>query len=136
MWVKCTGRGVVVKRPGVLSKVQMLNLVLGVGVFSLLQLKGGILWTWFFLQKERIFQAPIKLAQPFSGPRIADKKFTDTRIFLNEHFCVEIAGVFITVVLWQQPRKLGHPKATYNMRIAFVRKIRAPIKIKSAPPPP
>ena len=26
--VKCTGRGLVVKRPGVLSKVQMLNLVL------------------------------------------------------------------------------------------------------------
>ena len=34
--VKCTGRGLVVKQPGVLSKVQMLNLVLGVGVFSLL----------------------------------------------------------------------------------------------------
>ena len=34
--VKCTGRGLVVKRPGVLSKVQMLNFVLGVGVFSLL----------------------------------------------------------------------------------------------------
>ena len=34
--VKCTGRGLVVKRPGVLSKVLMLNLVLGVGVFSLL----------------------------------------------------------------------------------------------------
>ena len=34
--VECTGRGLVVKRPGVLSKVQMLNLVLGVGVFSLL----------------------------------------------------------------------------------------------------
>ena len=29
--VKCTGRGLVVKRPGALSKVQMLNLVLGVG---------------------------------------------------------------------------------------------------------
>ena len=34
--VKCTGRGLVVKQLGVLSKVQMLNLVLGVGVFSLL----------------------------------------------------------------------------------------------------
>ena len=34
--VKYTGRGLVVKRPAVLSKVQMLNLVLGVGVFSLL----------------------------------------------------------------------------------------------------
>ena len=37
--VKYTGRGLVVKRPGVLSKVQMLNLVLGVGVFSLLPKK-------------------------------------------------------------------------------------------------
>ena len=34
--VKYIGRGLVVKRPGVLIKVQMLNLVLGVGVFSLL----------------------------------------------------------------------------------------------------
>ena len=34
--VGCTGRCLVVKRPGVLSKVQMQNLVLGVGVFSLL----------------------------------------------------------------------------------------------------
>ena len=34
--VKYTGRGLVVKRPGVLSKVQTLDLVLGVGVFSLL----------------------------------------------------------------------------------------------------
>ena len=34
--VKYTGRGLVVKRPGVLSKVQMLTLVLGVGAFSLL----------------------------------------------------------------------------------------------------
>ena len=33
---KCTGRGLVVKRPGVLSKVQILTLVLGVGVISLL----------------------------------------------------------------------------------------------------
>ena len=34
--VNYTGRGLVVKRPGVLSKVQMLTLVLGVGIFSLL----------------------------------------------------------------------------------------------------
>ena len=34
--VKYIGRGLVVKRPGALSKVQMLTLVLGVGVFSLL----------------------------------------------------------------------------------------------------
>ena len=41
--VKYTGRGLVVRRPGVLSKVQMLNLVLGVGVFSLLP-KNGAPW--------------------------------------------------------------------------------------------
>ena len=40
--VKCRGRGLVVKRPGVLSKVQMLNLVLGVGVFSLLPRTGHV----------------------------------------------------------------------------------------------
>ena len=34
--VNYTGRGLVVKRPGVLSKVQMLTLVLGVGVFPVL----------------------------------------------------------------------------------------------------
>ena len=36
--VKCTGRGLVVKRPGGLSKVQMLNLVLG-GSFPFFQRK-------------------------------------------------------------------------------------------------
>ena len=37
--VKYIGKGLVAKRPGVLSKVQMLNLVLGVGVSSLLPRK-------------------------------------------------------------------------------------------------
>ena len=41
--VKCTGRGLVVKRPGVLSKVQMLTLVLGVGVFSPLPIVEAVL---------------------------------------------------------------------------------------------
>ena len=40
--VKYTGRGLVVKRLGVLSKVQMLNLVLGVGAFSLLPIVAGL----------------------------------------------------------------------------------------------
>ena len=31
-------------------------------------LNRGILWAWVFQQKERIFQAPIKLAQPFPVP--------------------------------------------------------------------
>ena len=40
--VKYTGRGLVVKRPGVLSKVQMLKLVLGVASSKLLLAKGGL----------------------------------------------------------------------------------------------
>ena len=36
----------------------------------------------FFLQKERIFPGAHKIDAPISGPRIADKNFTDTRIFL------------------------------------------------------
>ena len=52
---KCTGRGLVVKRPGVLSKVQMLNLVLGVGGLfpssnAMLGLRFPI-WFFFFFQK-------------------------------------------------------------------------------------
>ena len=46
-------------------------------------LKRGILWTWFFLQKERIFPGVHKIGVPISGPRIADTNFTDTRIFLK-----------------------------------------------------
>ena len=44
-------------------------------------LKRGILWTWpLFLQKERIFPGVHKIDAPISGPRIADKNFTDTRL--------------------------------------------------------
>ena len=45
--------------------------------------KRGILRTWFFLQKERIFPGVHKIGAPISGPRITDTNFTDTRIFLN-----------------------------------------------------
>ena len=37
----------------------------------------------FFLQKERIFPGVHKIDAPISGPRIEDKNFTDTRIFLK-----------------------------------------------------
>ena len=40
----------------------------------------------FFLQKERIFQAPIKLAQPFPAPELRTNNCTDTRIFLISNF--------------------------------------------------
>ena len=36
----------------------------------------------FFLQKERIFQASIKLAQPFPAPELRTENFMDMRIFL------------------------------------------------------
>ena len=45
-------------------------------------LKRGILWTQVFLQKEGIFPGVHKIGAAISGPRIADKNFTDTRIFL------------------------------------------------------
>ena len=46
-------------------------------------LKRRILWTWVFLQKERIFPGVHKIGAAISGPRIADTNFTDTRIFLT-----------------------------------------------------
>ena len=45
--------------------------------------KRGILWTGFFLQKERIFPGVHKIGAAISGPRIADTNSTDTRIFLS-----------------------------------------------------
>ena len=51
-------------------------------------LKRGILWTWFFLQNGRIFPGVHKIGAAISGPRIADKNFTDTRIFLMTKFAV------------------------------------------------
>ena len=60
---KYTGRGLVVKRPGVLSKVQMLNLVLGVGVFSLLPIYPVQIWSL------EMPQEPSSRPQPqISGP--------------------------------------------------------------------
>ena len=47
-------------------------------------LKRGILWTRVFLQKERIFPGVHKIGAAISGPRIADKNFMDTRIFLKQ----------------------------------------------------
>ena len=47
--------------------------------------KRRILWTWVFLQKERIFPGVDKIGAAISGPRIADTNFTDTRIFLIQN---------------------------------------------------
>ena len=42
----------------------------------------------FSLQKERIFKAPIKLAQPFPAPELQTKHFMDTRMFLRRKFAL------------------------------------------------
>ena len=47
-------------------------------------LKRGILWTWrFSCRKNAIFPGAHKIGAAISGPRIADKNFTDTKIFLK-----------------------------------------------------
>ena len=44
-----------------------------------------ILWTWrFSCRKKAFFPGVHKIGAAISGPRIADKNFTDTRIFLRE----------------------------------------------------
>ena len=61
--IKCTGRGLVVKRPGVLSKVQTLDLVLG--IFSLLPK-----FIFPVFRGEHInFLARLTLGQPAVCPR-------------------------------------------------------------------
>ena len=46
--------------------------------------KGGILWTWrFSCRKSTEILGVQKIGAAISGPRIADKNFADTRIFLN-----------------------------------------------------
>ena len=42
------------------------------------------LWTWLFLQNGRIFPGVHTIGAAISGPRMADKNFTDTRTLLNE----------------------------------------------------
>ena len=50
-------------------------------------LKRGILWAWrFSCRKNAIFQAPIKLVQPFPAPEVRAKKYMDTGIFLKTLF--------------------------------------------------
>ena len=47
-------------------------------------LKRGILWTWrFSCRKNAEIRGAHKIGTAISGPRIADKTFTDTRIFLK-----------------------------------------------------
>ena len=94
-------------------------------------LKEGILWTWvFFLQKERIFQVSIKLAQPFPAPRIADKNFMDTRIFL----------IFARDLLRAQsvPCPLPGPRRYNQVRICQAGRARRqnPVRVRLAPSDP
>ena len=60
--------------------------------------KRGILRTWFFLQKERIFPGVHKIGAAISGPRIADTNFTDTGIFLMERRDHAFDSLFLTLL--------------------------------------
>ena len=85
--VKYTGRGLVVKRLGVLSKVQMLNLVLGVGVFSLLPiLEGEFGDNW-----------PSNLGNAtYIGRRICDTPWFETTVLVQKigwNKCQEVENV-------------------------------------------
>ena len=51
--------------------------------------KRGILWTWDLPAERTLFPGVHKIGAAFSGPRIADKNFTDTRIFLKQGKCAE-----------------------------------------------
>ena len=62
-------------------------------------LKRGILWTWVFLaERTHFFPGVHKIGAAVSGPRIADKKFTDTRIFL-----------ILAIPQWTFPSVVGLP---------------------------
>ena len=53
----------------------------------------------FFLQRERIFPGIHKIGAAISGPRIADKRFTDTRAFLkNDFLLAELSKQFLKYV--------------------------------------
>ena len=71
-----------------------------------------------------------KIGAAISGPRIADTNFTDTRIFLKIRGYLRKKKPFSSV-FWisrRPPRPSGKGRQ--------IRKIRGPIKIKSALPPP
>ena len=61
----------------------------------------------FFLQKERIFPGVHKIDAPISGPRIADKNFTDTRMFLTYRAILFIKGIH------RAPKMVRYPPPWY-----------------------
>ena len=113
--VNYTGRGLGVKRPGVLSKVQMLNLVWGVGVFSLLPTIP--LFCRVFLGREhfgtRSCQSPSRfgIRLHFLHPHFPSPKF----MCLNEHEpkCDKLSGPLnrLNAIL-----SLLHPLDRYRTR--------------------
>ena len=97
--------------------------------------KRGILWTWVFLQKERIFPGVHKIGAALSGPRIADTNFTDTRIFLTKRRdspCLAQGGPElrnICVAVW---RRYADGRRHQTVRQKVRKQIRSP---PSASPP-
>ena len=91
--VEYTGGGLAAKRPGGLSKVQMLTLVLGVGVFSPLPTQHNLL-AWLPLQKlvgeffsvfgrEILREIRREFSGIFSDPQNKGSKFSGK---ISEHF--------------------------------------------------
>ena len=81
-------------------------------------LKRRILWTWVFLQKERIFPGVHKIGAAISGPRIAETNFTDTeRIFLSyvrQHGILRRLCRMFSEGFWKVPCS-GFPKNLFGL---------------------
>ena len=54
-------------------------------------------------RKNAFCQASIKIDAPISGPRIADKNFTDTRIFLRKVQNLEILEILESLEILENP---------------------------------
>ena len=95
--VKYTGRGLVVKQPGAFSKVQMLNLVLGVEVFPFFQ--EGALGTWVAFGVCPTLRHVVSEGNEF--PVIASKEY--------KRLTTELAGGF-----WEVLREGQHAYFDYQ----------------------
>ena len=95
--LKCAGWGLVVKRPGVLSKVQILNLVLGVGVFSLLPILGAFPGTLVLTKGYRVGSELLGIRQ--------EKRSTNPNLW----FWMSSSGVGVMHVKGWGPKRSASP---------------------------
>ena len=73
----------------------------------------------FFLQKERIFPGVHKIGAAISGPKLAGKNFTDTRIFLivEYHKMCRLKFIQCRTGVWQRLRSLPPDPCTHGFMI-------------------